>query len=360
MIRSQVDVLLAVHNGGSYLFEAVESILSQTLADFTLIVVDDGSTDGTADYLASLSDPRLQLLRNEPGQGQTRALNRALEASRSKYVARMDADDIAEPERLEKQLAYLEAHPEVSVLGTAVTIIDGDGAPTGTWQTPVAPTCLGWQTTWRCPLCHPSTMMRPDFIRGLGGYDPRFEVAQDYDLWARAVAAGGRLAVLPERLLRYRVSENQMTARRRDVMNREVLEISHRQTRWLLREPVLPVEAVREMLRVHHGEPEPCPEALRRGLALALRMTEAYVARAEPQDRAAIRDFAADALVFGASSAFKQNAPAQARAGLLAALRSRPGRTLRPHTLRRLLATYGAASAPERDHSNAAPETEAL
>jgi GT2 family glycosyltransferase len=349
MIPPQVDVLLAVHNGGSYLTEAVESILGQTLADFTLIVVDDGSTDETARYLASLRDARLRVLRNEPGQGQTRALNRALEASRSPYVARMDADDIAEPERLEKQLAYLKAHPEVSVLGTAVTIIDEDGAPTGAWQTPAAPACLGWQTTWRCPLCHPSVMVRADFIRGLGGYDSRFEVAQDYDLWARVVAAGGKLAVLPERLLRYRMSASQMTARRRPVMDREVLEIAFRQTRWALQEPELPLEAVREMLRVYHGEPEPSPAAVQRGLALARRVTEACVERAAPQERAALRDFAADAIVFGAEAALRRLAPAQARAGLLAALRGRPGRTLRPHTLRRLLATHRAPSAPETD-----------
>jgi glycosyltransferase involved in cell wall biosynthesis len=140
---SQVDVLLAVHNGGSYFVHAVESILAQTLSNFTPIVVDDGSTDGTADYLATLEDGCLQLLRNEPGQSQTRALNRGFETCRSKYIDRMDADDIVKPERLEKQLAYLEAHPEVSVLGTAATIIDEDGAAYGEWYSSATPVCLG-------------------------------------------------------------------------------------------------------------------------------------------------------------------------------------------------------------------------
>ena len=113
-----VSVLLAVHNGSRYLSAAVESVLGQTVADLELVAIDDGSTDETPDLLAGVGDQRVVMLRNEEQAGLAASLNRALEAAAGRYVARLDADDIAIPERLERQLDRITAEPAVAVVGT--------------------------------------------------------------------------------------------------------------------------------------------------------------------------------------------------------------------------------------------------
>ena len=121
-----ISVVMPVHNGGTYLRQAVDSILGQTFPDFELIVVDDRSTDGAVEALGRIGDPRMRIVANA-GAGLVAALNTGLVAARGALIARMDADDIALPERFARQFEYLGAHPEIAVLGTAVILIDGVG-----------------------------------------------------------------------------------------------------------------------------------------------------------------------------------------------------------------------------------------
>jgi GT2 family glycosyltransferase len=200
----RVSVVLPVYNGEPFLAAAVESILAQTLPDFELIAVDDGSTDTSALTLERLArgDPRL-LVVSQPNAGIVAALNRGLALARGEFVARMDADDVACPERFAKQIAFLDAHPEVAVVGAAVTLIDANGKPIRDMRYPESPQAVAEFLRTASALAHPAVMMRKEAVIAAGSYRPAYRHAEDYDLWLRLVERH-KLANLPDRLLLYR------------------------------------------------------------------------------------------------------------------------------------------------------------
>ena len=200
----RVAVLLSVHDGMPWLAGAVASVLGQTREDFELVVVNDGSTDGTAAYLAGLADPRLIVAR-QPRAGLAAALNWAVGRSTAPLVARMDADDVAEPERLARQVAFLDAHPEVGVLGTAWREVGPGGEVLDVPPPPGGDARIRALLPRRNPIAHPTVMLRRAVGDAVGWYDPRLPVAQDWDLWIR-VARLTRFANLAEPLLRRRFS----------------------------------------------------------------------------------------------------------------------------------------------------------
>jgi len=190
---------MGVHNGAAHVRQAIDSVLAQTEADLELIVVDDGSTDATPQIVAASPDVRLRVARR-PHEGLTRALNHALALARAPIVARLDADDVALPERLARQLAFLDAHPEIGVLGSAAREINGHGRDVGIVRPPLDDRTLRRVLIRRNPMVHSSITMRRTLVEAVGGYDASFAVAQDYDLWMR-LAAVTRLANLAEPLV---------------------------------------------------------------------------------------------------------------------------------------------------------------
>ncbi len=200
-----VSVLMPVYNAARYLAEAVESILGQTFADFEFLIVDDGSTDRSRAILERYAarDGRIRLT-SRPNTGHTVALNELLDLARGELVARMDADDVALPERLARQVDYLRAHPDVVCIGTAVHFIDAagrflrDGHP-GMDHEAIQERALAGD----CPLNHPSVMMRRAALEAVGGYHPESEPAEDLDLWLR-LGEVGLLTNLPDVLMKYR------------------------------------------------------------------------------------------------------------------------------------------------------------
>jgi len=176
---------MSVYNGAQYLREAVDSILTQTYSDFEFIVIDDGSTDHTWEVLNCFVDPRIRLVRNTENIGLTESLNKGLGLATGEYIARMDADDIGLPRRLEKQVAFLNTHPEIGVLGTAVQIIDGQEKKSSIRRYPTQDSLIGWHLCFEDPIAHPTTMIRTDLLREVGGYNQDMATAQDYDLWRR-------------------------------------------------------------------------------------------------------------------------------------------------------------------------------
>jgi hypothetical protein len=201
---------MAVHEGQPYLPEAVESILGQTFNDFEFLIIDDASTDGSSEYLASLSDSRIRLLANKTNLGLTRSLNRGLDEARGEYVARMDHDDISLPDRLAAQVAYLDAHPEVDVLGTWARTLGLN--PEQTWRYPLADADIRAEMLFASVLVHSSVMLRRASLEAHElRYDPAIARAQDYELWTRA-APHLHFANLDEVLLRYRVHPGQVGA----------------------------------------------------------------------------------------------------------------------------------------------------
>jgi glycosyltransferase involved in cell wall biosynthesis len=207
-----VSVLMGVWNGGPRVREAVLSVLGQTLRDLELIVVDDGSTDATPAILASIADPRLRVERRAHG-GLTAALNVALGLARAPLLARLDADDVAMPERLERQRAFLEARPDVGLLGTAARETDASGRELGTIRPPADDASIRLALIRRNPFVHSSVMMRRAAVEQVGGYDPAVPVAQDYDLWMR-MSRVTRMANLPEALVVRRLEPGRVTATR--------------------------------------------------------------------------------------------------------------------------------------------------
>jgi glycosyltransferase involved in cell wall biosynthesis len=203
-----VSVLMPVYNSQRYVAAAVESILGQTFADFEFLIVDDGSTDKSRMILESYAarDDRIKLV-SRPNTGYLIALNEMLVDARASLLARMDADDLAEPGRLSRQVDYLRAHPDCLAVGTAILAIDPDGDPLGVWNDQILSheqieaVHLGAEP--RGAIAHPSVLMRADAVRAVGGYRAEYYMVEDLDLWLR-LGERGVLANLAEPLLRYR------------------------------------------------------------------------------------------------------------------------------------------------------------
>jgi glycosyltransferase involved in cell wall biosynthesis len=212
-----VSFLLAVHNGARYLGAAVESALGQTVEDLELIVIDDASTDETPVLLAAVGDPRLVVLRNERQAGLAASLNRGLDAASGRYVARLDDDDVAVPERLERQLARMHEEPNVVIVGSAVVDLDTEGTRSRTHVLPAGATALRWHALFSSPFFHPTVLVDRDTLDRHGlRYDPSFLESEDYDLWTRLFAfANG--ANLSEPLVEKRVHSTQASLRRSDL-----------------------------------------------------------------------------------------------------------------------------------------------
>ena len=212
MTTPAVSVLMGVWNGAPRVREAIESVLGQTLGDLELVVVDDGSTDATASILGSFGDARVRVTR-QPRGGLTSALRSALGLARAPLVARLDADDVALPERLEHQRDFLERHPEVGLLGTAAREVDATGREVGVVRPPTEDAALRGALIRHNPFVHSSVMMRRSALEQAGGYDPSFPVAQDYDLWMR-MSRVTRMANLPEALVIRRLLPGRISATR--------------------------------------------------------------------------------------------------------------------------------------------------
>jgi glycosyltransferase involved in cell wall biosynthesis len=208
-----VSVLLAVHNDARFLREAIDSVLRQTLADLELIVVDDASTDETPEILSSLGDPRVALLRNDEQLGLAASLNRGLDRAQGRYVARLDADDVALPDRLERQLAHMSG---IAVLGTAVRDLDEDGRPGKLHRNPLGPRAVRWLALFSSPFFHPTVLVARDALGDLR-YDPAFLESEDYELWTRLLSTGVEGGNLEDACVLKRVHAGQASLRRGDL-----------------------------------------------------------------------------------------------------------------------------------------------
>ncbi|MEM6551178.1 MAG: glycosyltransferase [Planctomycetota bacterium] len=209
-----MSVLLPVYNAGSYLDEALRSIRRQTLEDWELVVVNDGSTDESQLVIDrhAREEPRIRPLQ-QPNGGLVSALNRGLVSCRGGLIARMDADDVALPDRFERQVRVMEERPEWVAVGGAAVLIDEDGQPVGQSQNPVGPEAVHAKLmSGGYALLHPTMMIRGEVLERIGGYDAQYQSSEDLDLLLR-LDAEGPMGNLAEPVLKYRQSGGSMSKR---------------------------------------------------------------------------------------------------------------------------------------------------
>ena len=203
-----ISVILPTYNSIKYLDNAIQSILNQTYKNFELLVINDGSTDGTTEYLKSQTDQRFKIYNLEVNKGLVHALNLGLSEAKGQFIARMDSDDVSHPERFQKQLDLFKLNPEIGICGSFAQVIGGDAY---TIEKP----CLDFELRWwifrGIPFIHPSVMIRTSVIREFDiQYDAGYVAAEDWEIWPR-IAFKTKMHNIPETLINYRSHDAQVS-----------------------------------------------------------------------------------------------------------------------------------------------------
>lgn len=201
----KLSVVMSVYNGERYVEDAVNSILNQTFCDFEFIIINDGSTDRTAQILAEFDDPRIKVI-NQPNRGLTASLNRGIRLAKGKYIARMDADDFSEPQRLERQIEIIDQNPDIALVTCWYKVSDEKGDVLACQRLPTESEQLAELLVHDNPMCHGSVLIRKEAIEAVGLYSESLRYAQDYELWLRMLRRNHKLCVVPEFLYRFRIS----------------------------------------------------------------------------------------------------------------------------------------------------------
>jgi glycosyltransferase involved in cell wall biosynthesis len=213
--KALVSVVMSVYNSAAHLCEAIDSILNQTYQNFEFIIINDGSTDESLNMIQSYQDKRIRLIDNSENKGLIYSLNKGFEMAMGKYIARMDADDISLPERLEKQVAFMEAQKQIGVCTCDYTQFSARSSKT----------YLAWekhdemlaQLLFNSCLVHPSLLIRKESLNALNTYfDSNFLHAEDYELWTRLILKC-KFSKVPEVLFEYRLHENQVSQKHKTV-----------------------------------------------------------------------------------------------------------------------------------------------
>lgn len=203
----KVSVIMPVYNSGTYLNEAIDSILNQKFEDFEFVIIDDGSTDQSQEIVKSYSDPRIRFYVNEKNMGVAATLNRGLKLAVGEYIARMDSDDISLPDRFDKQVSYMDTHPKVAVCATGIRMF---GAQNGEKYFSTTHDQLKVDLLFNNCLAHPTVMMRRSVVGCTYRYNEEFSAMEDYALWIE-VSRKYELASIKDVLLMYRIHQSQVT-----------------------------------------------------------------------------------------------------------------------------------------------------
>ena len=241
-----VTVLMSVRNGEHFIEECLTNILSQTYSDFHFLIVDNASTDRTRDVVRASVDPRIELVELERDLGQSGALRHGLSLCRSGYVARTDVDDLSRSTRLERQVAYLDEHTKVALLGTWYEVIDLSGCVVSVHKPAAEHPGIAKAMLFRNQFAHSSVMFRRQAAVACGSYNSRYRHAMDYALWWELILRY-EAANLPELLLQIRAHPGQVTRGFSEELAREPYQIVSK----VLRDSRLPVEAHRLRRRAY-------------------------------------------------------------------------------------------------------------
>jgi len=188
MNHQNLTVLMSVYNGERTLHKAIDSILSQTYNDFEFLIINDGSTDSSKEIILSYSDPRIRFVDNRENLGLPRSLNKALELAQGEYIARMDADDVSSPQRLEKQVKFLKNNQDIDIVAGWIERVDEGGKHFGFWRADRknnTPEEIYYTLHFKNCIAHSSVLFKKKLILKAGGYNENFTKSQDYELWIR-------------------------------------------------------------------------------------------------------------------------------------------------------------------------------
>lgn len=207
--NEKVSVIMSVYNADKFLDKSIESILNQTYANIEFIIIDDGSTDTSKEIINGYAkkDERIIFIENEKNIGLTKNLNKAIELSTSNYIVRMDADDVCEKERIEKQMKFLQENKDFSIVGSCAKYINSKNEVEEDIKLPETNKEIKDMIYKVNPLIHPSVMFRKEDIVSIGKYNENLRKVQDYDLWFRAVSNGLKIYNIQECLLFLRRDE---------------------------------------------------------------------------------------------------------------------------------------------------------
>lgn len=212
MSKPLISVLMPAYNAGQFIGTAINSILNQTEQNFELVIINDGSTDSTAQIINQFNDKRIRYVANNKNEGIVFTLNKGIAEARSEFIARQDADDVSMPTRFEKQLLYMQANSDCALLGTARARMNEHGTLHTYASSPKVianPTLIDLAA--RNIFVHGSVMMRANALQKIDGYNSTFQHCEDYELWMRFLVNGYQAAILPERLYALREHRGQIS-----------------------------------------------------------------------------------------------------------------------------------------------------
>ncbi len=225
--RPFVSVLLPVYNGEKYLKDCIDSVLNQTYSDFEFVILDDGSFDSTESIISNYTDSRIRYIKNQHNLKLIATLNKAIELCEGKYIARIDADDLMHPNRLQKQVYFLETNVEYVLVGSAVRLIK-EGVEEESIRYYTEHDDIVFSMLFYCSFIHPSLLIRKSIINENKLYfDSDFIHAEDYELWTRIVTFG-KVANLPEKLTSYRIHSEQISQQHIEYQKKQMLLIRNK------------------------------------------------------------------------------------------------------------------------------------
>ncbi len=225
-----ISIVMPMYNAAPYLREAIHSILSQTIPDWELVIIDDCSSDNSAEIAAGFKDERIRLFSFPAKKGISEALNYGISLSKSEFVGRMDADDICVANRFETQLRFLASHPEIALVGSALKTFP---TPEVAWTSPEEHRDIRLEMMFRNPFYHPTVIFRRAAFESLAeGYRPEFEPAEDFDLWER-MSRNFQVANMPDILLHYRRHTDQVSFAEPNKMLLATVDVRKRAAEYL-------------------------------------------------------------------------------------------------------------------------------
>ena len=231
MNKPSITVLMPAYNAERFIGKAIESILDQTYKDFEFLIINDGSSDRTDSIVKSFSDPRIRYIKDENNNGLIASLNKGIEMANGEWIARMDADDISLPQRLEFQKQYVDSHNETDVLASTIIFINEAGESTGTWaldQKTTNPEELKAAMIRENCIAHPTIMCRKSLLQKFKYRSNSIHI-EDYDLWLRLLNRGYHFAKIDTPLLYYRVHSESVTGTHLKKTN---FFFRHAKTKW--------------------------------------------------------------------------------------------------------------------------------